>query len=116
MARSAPKRKHLKLYTEQPPEPVQPAIQTIAGIPELLTAFRAATGWQLQYHQESETNGRRGPVSLTTAATKESRAAKRSPDAKAAAGHVSPSATAAPDAAQTLADSLGGLLDELIET
>ena len=41
--------KHLKLYTEKPPEAFRPDIQELASLPEVLEAFRRTTGWSLEY-------------------------------------------------------------------
>ena len=50
VAKSAPEKKHLRLYTEQPPKPLRPPIEAVACLPELLRAFQTATGWPLQYN------------------------------------------------------------------
>lgn len=49
MAKSASSKKHLKLYTEQPPKPQRPPIEAISALPDLMRAFQAATGWKLRY-------------------------------------------------------------------
>jgi serine phosphatase RsbU (regulator of sigma subunit) len=49
VAKPASPRKHLKIYTEQPPKKVRPPIESIASLPDLLRAFQTATGWNLNY-------------------------------------------------------------------
>jgi serine phosphatase RsbU (regulator of sigma subunit) len=49
VAKPASPRKHLKIYTEQPPKKVRPPIESIAALPDLLRAFQSATGWTLNY-------------------------------------------------------------------
>ena len=58
MANSTPKQKHLKLYTEQPPKPSRPPIETVASLPALLRAFQTATGWALRYALKKAEEGR----------------------------------------------------------
>jgi phosphoserine phosphatase RsbU/P len=41
--------KHLRLYTEQPPQNVRPQIEAVACLPELFRAFQSTTGWTLGY-------------------------------------------------------------------
>ena len=56
VAKPASPRKHLKLYTEQPPPPkkVRPPIEAIASLPDLLKAFKATTGRTLRYVPTSD--------------------------------------------------------------
>jgi phosphoserine phosphatase RsbU/P len=62
VAKPASPRKHLKLYTEQPPKKVAPPIQAVASLPELLRTFQAATGWTLRYVPGSEKDLSVGPT------------------------------------------------------
>jgi len=43
-----PNAQNLKLYTEHP-KVVEPQLDTLAGVPGMLTTFQATTGWSLQY-------------------------------------------------------------------
>jgi phosphoserine phosphatase RsbU/P len=49
VAKSTHQQKHLKLYTEQPPKPVRPPTEAVASLPDLLRAFKTATGYSLRY-------------------------------------------------------------------
>ena len=63
MAKSAPQqKKHLKLYTEQPPKPVRPPTEAIGCLPELLRAFQAATGCALRYEHRPAPSESAGPT------------------------------------------------------
>jgi len=44
----------LKIYTEQTPRPERPQIEALGCLPEVLRAFRSATGWSLRYVAGSE--------------------------------------------------------------
>jgi len=58
VAKSASKqRKHLKLYTEQPPKPNRPPIEAVECLPELLRTFQAATDWPLRYVSDRKSVG-----------------------------------------------------------
>lgn len=54
VANSTSESNRLKIYPEQPPKPIRPAIESIACLPELLRAFQAATGWSMHYERKSE--------------------------------------------------------------
>jgi sigma-B regulation protein RsbU (phosphoserine phosphatase) len=44
-----PGTRHLKLYTEQPPEAFRPGLETLGPLTDVLEAFRRTTGWSLRY-------------------------------------------------------------------
>jgi serine phosphatase RsbU (regulator of sigma subunit) len=127
VAKSASEKKHLRLYTEQPPKPARPAIETVACLPALLRAFQAATGWPLQYNE----HGGRGLVALTTSVidgpveapieplnTQDRVTSVPSPEFRVpvpASLAVGPAA-ADRKSARMLAGSIADLLGELIET
>ncbi len=98
MAKSAPEKKHLRLYTEQPPKRLRSPIEAVACLPELLRAFQTATGWPLQYNEKGRTGkgDRKGLVAL-------------------AVSNAGPSAVDR-NSARMLAGSIAELLGELIET
>ncbi len=110
VANSASKSKHLKLYTEQPPKPIRPQIESLGCMPELLRAFQTATGWSMQY---------KGPAAshkgLAASAASESKISNlqisKSPNPKS----LSPTPIDR-DAAQRLAGSIAEVLDELFDT
>jgi serine phosphatase RsbU (regulator of sigma subunit) len=112
VAKSASPRKHLKLYTEQPPKNVRSPIQTVACLPELLRAFHESTGSRLQYVSDSE----KKPPDATWSTP-------ISGDASLPLGYlyIEPSEADSPnttnrDATQHLARSLADLLGELLQT
>ncbi|MBN1394933.1 MAG: GAF domain-containing protein, partial [Pirellulales bacterium] len=90
MASSTSKSKHLKLYTEQPPKPARPRIESLGCMPELLRSFQTATGWSMEYINELASGGRKG---LSVSAASESSIDR--------------------SAAERLAGSIADLLDEL---
>jgi phosphoserine phosphatase RsbU/P len=121
VAKSAPQQKHLKLYTEQPPKPVQPPPEAIACLPELLRAFQAVTGSRLRYEHGSEPKESAGPAwsmpiqgeagcttgSLVLEPLKKEKQAKG-----AAAGANEPD----DKTVRTLAGSIADMLGELLQT
>ncbi len=54
VAKPASPRKHLKLYTEQPPKTIRPPIESVASMQDLLRAFQSTTGWALRYVPSSD--------------------------------------------------------------
>ena len=136
MAKSAPQQKHLRLYTEQPPKPVQPPPEAIGCLPELLRAFQVATGCPLRYEHGSEPKESVGPTwsmpiqgdaARTTGCLvlepprgeKGERREKKEKESKQARGPAA-SATSVNEAEyrsiRTLAGSIADLLGELLQT
>jgi phosphoserine phosphatase RsbU/P len=126
VAKSTPQQKHLKLYTEQPPRPVRPPTEAVASLPDLLRAFKTATGYSLRYEhgpKPKQSTGSdwaipiQGELGQTTGClVLESPAAKKEKqDAEAAA-----SATAGnkleEKSVRTLASSIADVLGELLQT
>jgi serine phosphatase RsbU (regulator of sigma subunit) len=114
---SAHQNKHLKLYTEQPPKPVRPAIEAIGCLPELLRAFQTATGWSMKYLPgTAESGGRKAEGkeankqwSIEVLASSESSAP--GPEATSAS-----SVAIDRKSARLLAGSIANLLDEMMQT
>ncbi len=109
--------RNLKLYTERRAEVVQPQVDSVGSLPELLRAFEHTTGWPLRYVVGPQPNR---PNDLTWSAPV-------SPGVGAPLGHLrldsaaSPSAgtvreAADPDTARSMATALAGMLNELIQT
>jgi phosphoserine phosphatase RsbU/P len=48
VAKPAAPKKHLRLYTEQPPKPPKPSIESVACVADLCRSFQAATGWSMR--------------------------------------------------------------------
>ncbi len=74
MAKPVSRKKHLRLYTEQPPKNPQPPLEVVACLPELLRAFYGATGWRLRYEAQTEGSDLSGqtwstPVSAGSSST-----------------------------------------------
>jgi phosphoserine phosphatase RsbU/P len=114
------KQRHLKLYTEQPPKPVRPAIEAVGCLPELLRAFQAATGWSLRYDPSAKPKGlKKSAKTIPLGGTaNEAGVMVLEPAKKQPAADSSPGPTPlvrGPSPAQTLAGSLGHLLGELFE-
>jgi phosphoserine phosphatase RsbU/P len=112
VANSARQKKHLRLYTEQPPRPIRPPIETVGCLPGLLRTFQTATGWTLRrapQRAEEETGSGQWAVGsgLTIASPK---------------SEISdpPSAFSPPQvprpSAEALAGSIADLLGDLFET
>jgi phosphoserine phosphatase RsbU/P len=60
VTKPVPQRKHLKLYTEQPPKPPPSPTEAVAALPALLRALHRVTGCSLRYQHGStpkELNG-----------------------------------------------------------
>lgn len=122
MAKPVPKKKHLRLYTEQTPKPASSPIESVACLPELAQAFQATTGWQLQYNGKASAqveDGRRlvavaasGPTSAAAVIGSglDSRCQSQISDPEAGASAVQR------DAVGNLAGMIGQLLGELLET
>ncbi|MCE5266795.1 MAG: SpoIIE family protein phosphatase [Planctomycetaceae bacterium] len=105
MAKSASEKKHLRLYTEQPPKPTRASIEAFACLPDLLRAFETATGWGLTCNR-TNTDRNRPTFTLnvsTAAATKATSDSSLSPATER-------------NAAKTLAGSITNLLEEFVET
>jgi serine phosphatase RsbU (regulator of sigma subunit) len=54
VARTNPPTSNLRLYTEPLPPRAAPPTPAIGSLPDVLAAFRRATGWSLQYHPGAE--------------------------------------------------------------
>ena len=123
VAKPASPRKHPKLYTEQPPKKVRPAIESVASLPDVLGAFRSATGWALRYVSGSGTVPPTGATWSAPIATSQKSSCGflclESPKGEAAneekAEAVAPSSVGR-DSARQLAGSLAELLGELMQT
>ncbi len=134
MTESKPNR--LQGFREQSRDGVEPDIQEVAGLPRLLTAFREATGWSLQYrcgpkptHRTEHawsapvnpgvgTSPGHARLDLVRSASAASDSAPSGPGASASGG--SPSAlsqsTDAPRGVRKLASAVAEILGELLRT
>jgi len=111
VAKSAPRQKRLKLYTEQPPKPVRPVVETIASLPGLLHSFQAATHQPLRYVSPSELDARSNPPwSVPVYDLRREIAGYLALDRESSGPTVG-----GDDAAQSLAASLADLLSELVQ-
>ena len=115
---------YLKVYNEQTPEVVRPEIEAVESLPEMLHAFREATGWSLKYSPGPEPE-RSNSLTWSTPVN---------PGVGATPGHLSlDSSGSTPDApstpldpqldpqldprlAQQLTTAVGGMLGELMQT
>lgn len=109
--------KNLKLYTERPAAIVEPQVDSLGSLPEVLSAFRQTTGWTLRYVS--------GPAPVEPDELTWS--APVSPGVGATPGHLrldpldpqpagsSPEAVDR-DSARAMASALAGMLDELVRT
>ena len=112
VAKSASPRRHLKLYTEQPPKNVRPPIEAVGCLPELFRAFQAATGWTLQYVPGSKTNPPAGPTWSAPVAAGPAFA----PGCLSLEPPKEEASAADRDTARRLAGSIAELLSELLQT
>ncbi|OHB66196.1 MAG: hypothetical protein A2V70_12690 [Planctomycetes bacterium RBG_13_63_9] len=108
---------HLKIFPERPTEVVRPQVEAVSSLPEMLDAYRQATGWSLQYVAGPEPIR---PNELTWSAPV-------NPGVGASLGHLrlapaeSTSAASAcvpidPQRARTMASATAGMLNELMQT
>jgi phosphoserine phosphatase RsbU/P len=129
VTKSTSKNKHLKLYTEQLPKAVRPAIEAIGCLPELLRAFQTATGWSMKYvpgkeegTQKGEGKESSGLWTLESLApspqspTPSSQPPVSDPQSPVPSPQVSDSAAMDRQSARSLAGSIANLLDELMQT
>jgi phosphoserine phosphatase RsbU/P len=108
----------LRLYTEPAARGAKCAGGSVASLPELLRAFRSATGWSLQYAagQASKAASTKSETALNWSATV-------NPGQGAVPGHLSLSpiediekSQAVPfEAARGLASAVGGMLEEVVQ-
>lgn len=108
------KSNHLKLYNEPAPPAAAPALDGIAALPHVISAFEAATGWSLRCvlapsemqagaeEDELDAEGDPAPCAHLRLAPAKPRPGSRSPLPQAPA--------------QALATALAGLLGELLAT
>ena len=135
--------KKLKIYTEQPPRPERPQIEMLGCLPEVLRAFRTATGWSLRYAAGPESRSAPelpwsapvnpgvgaspGHLRLEPIDSEPALQAKRGQKAEGGrrkaeggrAGNSLPADRPSPiglDAARSLASSIAGMVNELMET
>ena len=107
---------YLKIFKEEPPEATAPRIEGSSCLTKVLTAFKRATGWSLQYVPTAEPSQ---PTDLTWSAPV-------NPGVGVPPGHLrldpvdsAPAArglTVDPKAVRELASALGGILAELLRT
>jgi len=111
------KTRNLRLYTERPPEVDAPKVDALDSLGEVLSGFRRATGWSLQYVEGPPTNRPNGPAW----------SAPVNPGVGVAPGHLrlepvhseragSGQASVGADSARALATGVAAMLDELIQT
>jgi serine phosphatase RsbU (regulator of sigma subunit) len=116
--------KGLKIFQEASREAAQPTIQGVGSLPEVLRAFRRATGWSLQYlTQPIPDNRSAGPANQPTDLTW---SAPVNPGVGATLGHFRIEPVGPPEAqgtkrldskaARELASALTGMLGELLRT
>jgi phosphoserine phosphatase RsbU/P len=123
VAKNTAPQKHLKLYTERAPKKVRPQLEAVAALPELLRAFQSTTGWTMQLDpaasEEAEQTIKKSPNLQITKSPNPKGVRPGLADAKT--GTVSNTQSPIPnpstkDTAQRLADSIGELVGELLET
>ena len=122
VAKPASPRKHLKLYTEQPPKKVRPPIESVASLPDVLKAFQSATGWTLRHMPGSGKVPPAGPTWSAPIAGGQASTCGflclESPKGETADENsaVPSSQTVGRDSARQLAGSIAELLGELMQT
>ncbi len=110
-----PGTKHLKLYTERPPEAFRPGLQTLGSLPEVLDGFRRATGWSLRYVAgpvPSPTNGLTWSAPVNPGVGVPLGHLRLDPAGPGPAGARSP---VEQESARALASALSGMVGELIQ-
>jgi serine phosphatase RsbU (regulator of sigma subunit) len=112
----------LKVFQEASREAARPAIQGVGSLPEVLRAFRRATGWSLQYFSQPAPDS--GPAGRASQPTDLTWSAPVNPGVGATLGHVRLEPVGPKEthdrkrldfqAARELASALTGMLGELL--
>lgn len=105
---------YLKIYREEPPK-AAPSEDRVGSLPEVLRAFKRATGWSLQYvarPSQSVSNDLLWSAPVNPGVGVTPGLFRLDPPSKP----DSDSPSADPEAAQELAGALGGMLGELLRT
>ncbi len=115
VANSTSKRKHLRLYTEQPPKPVRPPIESVGCLPKLLRSFQAATGWALRCATKKTGSGIDGREASRSTEPGERTLQLEIPNPQSSIRNPqSPTPGPQPPIPRPSADALAGSIDDLL--